>query len=316
MNKICIIFPYFGKLPPQFKFWWQSALKNPTIDFMIFTDNQSILSEENIYVQYLSFEECRLLVQKQFSFPINLNSPYKLCDYKPAYGSIFYEYIKDFDFWGFGDIDLIYGDIRLFYTNEILEKYEVISGWGHLSLYKNTEFWRNFYKKDIEGFQKYETVYSNNENFGFDEYWHGGQADKVQALYPEKIYRNIFFDDLRIPIINLLFQSELQPMYKSYHLIFEYENGNLYRIYNIGYKVVKEPIIYVHYKRRQKMIKIQTEQLNHYLIIPNRIIPYEEITLDKLLKWTSCSRIKQLVFTFSCRVVNRLRRYALQFKTL
>ena len=124
MNKICIIFPYFGKLPPQFKFWWQSALKNPTIDFMIFTDNQSILSEENIYVQYLSFEECRLLVQKQFSFPINLNSPYKLCDYKPAYGSIFYEYIKDFDFWGFGDIDLIYGDIRLFYTNEILEKYQ------------------------------------------------------------------------------------------------------------------------------------------------------------------------------------------------
>ena len=38
MKSIVIIFPYFGILPPQYKMWRESALQNPNIDFMFFTD--------------------------------------------------------------------------------------------------------------------------------------------------------------------------------------------------------------------------------------------------------------------------------------
>ena len=38
MKSIVIIFPYFGKLPVQYKMWRESALRNPSVDFMFFTD--------------------------------------------------------------------------------------------------------------------------------------------------------------------------------------------------------------------------------------------------------------------------------------
>ena len=38
MKSIIVLFPFFGKLPPQYKMWRESALKNPSIDFMFFTD--------------------------------------------------------------------------------------------------------------------------------------------------------------------------------------------------------------------------------------------------------------------------------------
>ena len=38
MKSIVIIFPYFGILPVQYKMWRASAIQNPSINFMFFTD--------------------------------------------------------------------------------------------------------------------------------------------------------------------------------------------------------------------------------------------------------------------------------------
>ena len=38
---------------------------------------------------------------------------YKLCGCKPFYGVIHKEELRGYDYWGFGDIDLIYGDLSL-----------------------------------------------------------------------------------------------------------------------------------------------------------------------------------------------------------
>lgn len=37
-NKICLILPYFGKLPDMFPFFYQSCIDNSKIDFLIFTN--------------------------------------------------------------------------------------------------------------------------------------------------------------------------------------------------------------------------------------------------------------------------------------
>jgi hypothetical protein len=36
-----------------------------------------------------------------------------------AYGEIFANELHEYDFWGFSDIDLIWGNIRNFYTEEL-----------------------------------------------------------------------------------------------------------------------------------------------------------------------------------------------------
>ena len=46
----------------------------------------------------------------QATVTMTIEDAYKLTDFKPAYGEIFQDYIIQYDFWGFTDIDLIYGD--------------------------------------------------------------------------------------------------------------------------------------------------------------------------------------------------------------
>jgi hypothetical protein len=67
------------------------------------------------------------LACEKLGFGVNIKHSYKLCDFKPAYGFIFFELIENYDFWGYCDIDIIFGSIRDFITKEILESHDLIS---------------------------------------------------------------------------------------------------------------------------------------------------------------------------------------------
>ena len=78
--------------------------------------------------------------------------PIKLCDLRPLYPIIHYAHIKDYDFYGWTDMDILFGDIRSFYTDDLLTKFDVLSSQkvrisGHLALFRNTDKYRNAYKK-------------------------------------------------------------------------------------------------------------------------------------------------------------------------
>ena len=47
-------------------------------------------------------------------------------------------FVKKYDFWGYCDLDLIFGDIRKFVNEEVLNTYEKIYNRGHLTLFKNS----------------------------------------------------------------------------------------------------------------------------------------------------------------------------------
>ena len=137
MKKIALIIPYFGTLPDYFDLWLKSVEKNPTITFFLFTnDESSYCYPDNIEVINIAFKDFRSRLQSEFEFEIKLESPYKLCDYKPTYGNVFKKELLQYDFWGFCDVDLIFGDIRKFITDDILDKYDRILTRGHFSLFE------------------------------------------------------------------------------------------------------------------------------------------------------------------------------------
>ncbi len=120
MRKIGLVVPYFGKLPGNFQIWLNSCKYNGSVNWLLFTDDKTPYDyPENITVHYLEFNELLAKFQNHFDFPISLESSYKLTDYKVAYGEIFKEFLKGFDFWGYCDIDLIFGNIRKFITVSI-----------------------------------------------------------------------------------------------------------------------------------------------------------------------------------------------------
>lgn len=126
-SSICLVILYFGKLPNYFEFWLSSCKYNKTINFLLFTDDKTKYDyPDNVNVKYTSFEEIRKIIQSKFDFKISLDTPYKLCDYKPAYGYIFNEYLSKFNFWGHCDLDVIFGNLRKFLPEKILMNYDKI----------------------------------------------------------------------------------------------------------------------------------------------------------------------------------------------
>ncbi|MBY0481821.1 MAG: hypothetical protein K2Q21_10720, partial [Chitinophagaceae bacterium] len=96
--------------------------------------------------------------------------PYKICDFRPAYGVIFNEFLKPYDFWGHIDEDIILGRLKRFITTKDLGKYDIITMRhdylvGCLTLYKNTPKINRLYTKNRD----YKLVFSCPDNLGFDE---------------------------------------------------------------------------------------------------------------------------------------------------
>lgn len=170
MSRIELVVCYYGKFPPYFPLWLDSCRGNKILDFLLVTDID--LSDytipRNVHVLYEGFGELRNRFQKLFPFDIRLSTPYKLCDFKPVYGLAFREELKDFDFWGYCDIDLIFGDVSKFLTDEILCHYDKIFEYGHFMLYRNTELMRQLFRKKGANFP-YTEVYRHEEGFAFDE---------------------------------------------------------------------------------------------------------------------------------------------------
>ena len=255
MKKIAYVVPYFGKFPKGFQFWLQSCGCNKTIDWLIFTDDYSNYKyPENVKVRYMTFDDLKTKVQKIFDFNISLEKPYKLCDYRPAYGEIFEEELSGYDFWGYCDIDLVWGNIREFYTNEVLEKYEKIGFFGHSTLYKNNKEVNRRYRTYFEGELYYKDVYSSEKGFAFDEVG----MDRIYERLEKPVFSEIVFANLlKYDYGFFLDQQKEEDLYKNESQIFIWKNGKLTRYYLDGYGVKTEDYLYLHYWCRPTSFKIR-----------------------------------------------------------
>jgi hypothetical protein len=171
-KSITILTCWYGPYPWYFPYFLHSCSYNPTIHFVIITDNQQPIPSKpkNIKILHKTLEEIKLTAAKKLRFEVNIDYPYKLCDFKPAYGFLFPEIIDGYDFWGHGDIDVVYGDIRNFMTDAVLSNYDVISSMhdyitGTFCLFRNNEQMNKLFLKSKD----YRHVFSSAEHFCFDE---------------------------------------------------------------------------------------------------------------------------------------------------
>ncbi len=163
---------WYGDYPWYFPYFIHSCKYNPSVDFIIITNNTNPIPNkpDNVKIIFKNPDEIRNAASEKLGFTVNLEYPYKLCDFKPAYGFIFSEIIEGYDFWGHGDIDMVYGNIREFMTEELLEEYDVVSSrhdfiTGTFCLYRNAEMTNTLFMQSKD----YKMVFSRPEHFCFDE---------------------------------------------------------------------------------------------------------------------------------------------------
>jgi hypothetical protein len=271
MQKIVLIFPYFGKLPVQYGMWRASALENPSVDFMFFTD-ADVEPAQNIIVHKMQFDDFRQIVQAAFDFPIILDRPYKLCEYKQAYGYILKDYIHDYDFWGYGDLDLVYGDLRHYLTDDILASYKFFLGEGHLSLLRNDEDATTYFMKPEPGYQDYHDAFTTTKITFFDEYGYKGCGDKWRDCRPNDHWNLRPYDNMQKPKQAYHFNSLAPRNWEQ--VVFEHVGGKLY-IIRIGKDSIieRKESMYAHFQHRQNMCD-KVKDYSHFLVTPDVIKDY------------------------------------------
>lgn len=252
MKSIVIIGCYFGKLRTDTSIFIQSLKANSTIDWLIFSDCDWESIPFNVTVIRIGFDELKRIIQSKYDFPISLDAPYKLCDFKPAYGDIFSEYIQRYDFWGHCDFDMVFGDLRHFLTDSKLEAHNRIYYQGHLSIYKNDEKTCKLYQSD-QGTQYYKNVFTTPRICVFDE---------VDGMYPifvkEKmpIYTEVEYIDV-YPYLNLMLHPRQEYRFSKFYphnyrkQIFGYQDGHIYKWYQKHNQVFQEEYAYIHFSHKQ-----------------------------------------------------------------
>lgn len=146
----------------------------------------------NIICHKISFGEYCDNVSKRLKVDFHPEHAYKLCDLRPFYGFIHQDILEQYDFWGYGDNDLIYGNLNVLTNENMLNTYDVITTMseriaGHFSIFRNNEKYR------MLGFKcsQWKEHLLSSEHVGFDE------SDWVRLVLPEKriltaIYKSLF----------------------------------------------------------------------------------------------------------------------------
>ena len=249
MNKIGIIICFLGEWPMWLPFFLESCAFNQSIDWLFFSDHKIPgCTNKNINYQLLTKDKFNKLATEKLELRTSVNDPYKLCDFKPAYGKIFEDYLKEYNFWGYSDIDLIYGNISDFITPDILLQYDIISTYsgfisGPLTIYRN----RNDINKLFMQAVNYSDVYQNSCHFGFDE--NIRHKKTCGTFIQEKVLMVSFlYHYLKIFHFKFVKMKELKYQFQWYYKRNSIKQGNLFDMTDVILYSVKKGKIKAYFK--------------------------------------------------------------------
>ena len=259
MYKIAYILTFFrdgkGNWPNYIDWFMASCKANKTIDFFIFTDDREMGEKwgnvSNIKFEFMTFQECVERIRTKVG-DIKINKPYKLCDMKPTFGRVFSDYLEGYDFWAYGDCDLIWGDLRKHLPDAFLDKYDWFQCLGNLQIIRNKEEMNNYYLLERAEWSRYKEkswkkVIETERNISFNE-WTG--IPMILRENGKRIYWN------RENLVNIYQEDKgFKKMIDNtvqHNTLFQYwlwENGAIYHVNKLTGK--KTERLYIHFSSRK-----------------------------------------------------------------
>lgn len=193
-HRIAIIIPFISSsastlLPPYFSIFLQTIGGSaPIIDFLIFHNGQlsesidekestiqgfeypqnvkfiSLGSTEKFATYFVQIVDRRLKGRQEeqdklvkILSGVMEQSPYFMVEFKPAFGYIFREFIKEYSHWGYSDFDIAFGDLPRWITKEELNDWDIVTYSygdqervylrGQFTFHRNNENINNIWRK-------------------------------------------------------------------------------------------------------------------------------------------------------------------------
>ena len=155
-KKIILIQLWIGKIPDYFWYHYETTKNLKNVDFLFVTDQDIYLDSPNYKVIKTNITDVTNKLSELLGSKIQLKNNKKVSDLKASVGDIFYEHIQGYQYFGYYDIDTLFGDFEK-YVNPLLGIYDIISV-GHETYHnrlsgpflimKNTEELRKFYRTE------------------------------------------------------------------------------------------------------------------------------------------------------------------------
>ena len=198
----------------------------------------------NVFYYPTTLEAVRELASSRLGVEVALHGPRKLCDMKPTYGMLFEEHLSDFDFWGFCDLDIIWGNIRSFWTDEILDNHDLVTTRkelvaGHMCILRNSPDCRRL---PLEHPRFREIMQDPNHHWydekGFSEWvTMSANAGRIRVYWPSYM-------------INFHQPVDDSPSVLSWLDSYKWDQGRLYSLSENG-----EEILYLHFMNWKDTLK-------------------------------------------------------------
>lgn len=171
-QRICLIAPHFGTLPPWILLTLSTFSRNADVDLLIITDQKidHFQGYPNISFICCTLNAFATRCSQAVGSEVKLRTGYKICDLRPAFGVIFGQEIKGYDYWGHIDLDTFWGNINILLEPILEKEYDVICGYpyhvgGPFCLYRNTDLLNSLFKENPH----YIDAFKSLENVDFDE---------------------------------------------------------------------------------------------------------------------------------------------------
>ncbi len=183
--KCCFIVQYYGDLPVWFPLFLKSCEYNKEIDWLFFVDREFVgYKPSNVKFHLQPPTEFQKLCKNKLGHEVELLcykgrkgkklGYYKLCDFRPMYGLMFEDFLEEYDFWGWCDVDMVFGNVSS-YINQLPNDLECISfadepyplPYGPCTMIKNNEKLNNLFQQSCD----ISDILTLQKHFHFDEDW-------------------------------------------------------------------------------------------------------------------------------------------------
>jgi hypothetical protein len=195
MNKkgkqIALVSVWFGEEPKCFSVWLKTAAFNANVDFYVICDFQPTSAPPaNVKIVRETKEVYSSKVSDAFGIPFSLGNPYKLCDQKLLIFSLYSGFLSDYEWFGYCDLDIVWGDLSLDLTPFALAKFDKIGLNAHCSLWRVSRF--ETFLMNVNRIADSKKLLDCTRNYALDE--HLG----LQALFEECPKVQLFRHDLNL----------------------------------------------------------------------------------------------------------------------
>ncbi len=250
--KICIIIAYFGKLPNYFSLWLKSCQYNPTVNFLVCSDIPAPDIPSNVLWIEKTFTDFKQQVENKLQMKVQLDTPYECCDLKAVYGTIFEDELRGYDYWGYCDMDMIFGDLAWFFKKYHLEWYDKFQNVGHLTLMRNTLENNVRYKQPCTKGKGYQDTFVTKGSTHFCE----GEINEIYRAYSfpffdERVHADIAPEFRRMKLSFIVPNAHNNHKYQTFY----WQNGKIWRAYiqnnHVWRGVFTEEYAYIHFQKRK-----------------------------------------------------------------